>query len=158
MDYVLIVLGILAIISGFVGAILPVLPGPPLSYLGLLLLHFTVRYQFSTKFLVIWGIITAGVFLLDYFIPALGAKKFGGSKRGIWGSVIGLLFGMIVFPPFGIVIGPFAGAVIGELSGGKKTREALHSGLGTFLGLLLGTILKLMVSGLMAWELFAKLF
>lgn len=158
MDYVLIILGILAILAGFIGAILPVLPGPPLSYLGLLLLHFTSRYQFSTKFLILWGLVTAGAFLLDYVIPALGTKKFGGTKRGIWGSVIGLLAGMVFFPPFGIVIGPFVGAVLGELSGGKQTREALRSGLGSFFGLLIGTILKLMVSGLMAWEFFVKLF
>lgn len=157
MDYVLIAFGILFIISGILGGVLPVLPGPPLSYVGLILLHLTERYQFSTKFLVIWGIITVVVYLLDYFIPVWGTKKFGGSKRGIWGSIIGLLVGMFLFPPFGIIVGPFAGAVLGELSGGKQSKEALRSGFGSFVGFLVGTLLKLIASGMMAWYFFVEM-
>ncbi|HYQ58581.1 MAG TPA: DUF456 domain-containing protein, partial [Draconibacterium sp.] len=121
MDILLIVLGSIFIISGILGCILPVIPGPPLSYVGLLLLHFTERYQFSSRFLIIWAIITVVVYALDYLIPAWGTKKFGGSKRGIWGSIIGLLIGLFFFPPFGIIIGPFLGAVIGELGAGKES-------------------------------------
>lgn len=157
MDYVLIAFGILFIISGILGGVLPVLPGPPLSYVGLILLHLTERYQFSTKFLVTWGIITVVVYLLDYFIPVWGTKKFGGSKRGIWGSIIGLLVGMFLFPPFGIIVGPFAGAVLGELSGGKQSKEALRSGFGSFVGFLVGTLLKLIASGMMAWYFFVEM-
>lgn len=157
MDYVLIALGILFILSGIIGGILPVLPGPPLSYLGLLFLHFTEKYQFTSNFLIIWGIITVVVYLLDYLIPVWGTKKFGGSKRGVWGSIIGLLIGMFLFPPLGIIVGPFAGAVIGELSSGKQSREALRSGFGSFVGFLLGTMLKLIVSGMMAWYFFVEL-
>lgn len=158
MDYVLIAFGIICILAGIAGGVLPILPGPPLSYIGLLLLHFTSKYQFSTKFLVVWGIITVVVYLLDYLIPAWGTKKFGGSKRGVWGSIIGLLVGIVLFPPFGIIIGPFAGAVLGELSGGKQSKEALRSGFGSFVGFLLGTLLKLIASGMMAWYFFVKLF
>lgn len=157
MDYVLIAFGILFIISGILGGVLPVLPGPPLSYVGLILLHLTERYQFSTNFLVIWGIITIVVYLLDYFIPVWGTKKFGGSKRGVWGSIIGLLVGMFLFPPFGIIVGPFAGAVLGELSGGKQSKEALRSGFGSFVGFLVGTLLKLIASGMMAWYFFVEM-
>ncbi|TDN99907.1 DUF456 domain-containing protein [Sunxiuqinia elliptica] len=157
MDYILIAFGILFIISGILGGVLPVLPGPPLSYVGLILLHLTERYQFSTKFLVIWGIITVVVYLLDYFIPVWGTKKFGGSKRGVWGSIIGLLVGMFLFPPFGIIVGPFAGAVLGELSGGKQSKEALRSGFGSFVGFLVGTLLKLIASGMMAWYFFVEM-
>ncbi len=157
MDYVLITLGVLFIISGILGGILPVLPGPPLSYVGLMLLHFTERYQFSTNFLIVWGVITIVVYLLDYLIPIWGTKKFGGSKRGVWGSIIGLLVGMLLFPPFGIIVGPFLGAVLGELSSGKQSREAFRSGFGSFLGFLVGTLLKLIVSGMMAWYFFAKM-
>ncbi len=157
MDYVLIAFGILFILSGILGGVLPVLPGPPLSYVGLILLHLTERYQFSTKFLVIWGIITVVVYLLDYFIPVWGTKKFGGSKRGVWGSIIGLLVGMFLFPPFGIIVGPFAGAVLGELSGGKQSKEALRSGFGSFVGFLVGTLLKLIASGMMAWYFFVEM-
>lgn len=158
MDYLLIGFGILFILGGIAGAILPVLPGPPLSYVGLLLLHFTSKYQFTTKFLVIWGIVTVVVYLLDYIIPAWGTKKFGGSKRGVWGSIIGLVVGLVLFPPWGIIIGPFLGAVLGELSSGKESKAALRSGFGSFVGFLTGTLLKLIAAGMMAWYFFAKLF
>jgi len=157
MDYALIVLGALFMITGILGAILPVLPGPPLSFVGLIFLHLTERYQFSTNFLIIWGVITVVVYLLDYLIPVWGTKKFGGSKRGVWGSIIGLLLGMFLFPPFGIVVGPFLGAVLGELSSGKQSREAFRSGFGSFLGFLVGTLLKLIVSGMIAWYFVAEM-
>ena len=155
MDYILIGLGIILMITGIFGCVLPLLPGPPLNYIGLLLLHFTTGYQFSTRFLVIWGIVTVVVYALDYVIPVWGTKKFGGSKRGVWGSMIGLIAGMFFFPPFGIIIGPFAGAVIGELTAGKDSKAALKSGFGSFVGFLTGTILKLIASGMMTWY-FAK--
>ena len=151
MDILLIVLGALFIISGVLGCVLPIIPGPPLSYIGLLLLHFTERYQFSSKFLIIWAIITVVVYVLDYLIPAWGTKKFGGSKRGVFGSIIGLVIGMFFFPPFGIIIGPFIGAVVGELTIGKDSGAALKSGFGSFLGFLAGTLLKLIASGMMTW-------
>ena len=157
MDYVLIVFGIIFIITGILGCVLPVIPGPPLNYIGLLLLHFTAKYQFSSKFLIIWAIITIVVYALDYIIPVWGTKKFGGSKRGVWGSVIGLVVGLFFFPPFGIIVGPFLGAVIGELSAGKDSGAALKSGFGSFLGFLLGTLLKLIASGMMTWYFFKEL-
>lgn len=158
MDYVLIGLGIIFIISGILGCVLPIIPGPPLSYIGLLLLHFTEKYQFSTRFLIIWAIITTVVYVLDYVIPAWGTKKFGGSKRGVWGSIIGLVIGLFFFPPFGIIVGPFVGAVVGELTAGKDSGMALKSGFGSFLGFLAGTLLKLITSGMMTWYFFKELF
>ena len=155
MDYVLLGFGIVLILIGLLGCVLPIVPGPPLSYAGLLLLHFTERYQFSSSFLITWAVITVVAYTIDFVIPALGTKKFGGSKRGIWGSIIGLLIGMFLFPPIGIIVGPFAGAVIGELSTGKESKEAFKSGFGSFLGFLAGTLLKLIVSGMMTWY-FAK--
>jgi len=157
MDYVLIVLGILFMISGILGCVLPILPGPPLSYLGIVFLQLTSKYQFSTRFMIIWGVITAVVYALDYIIPAWGTKKFGGSKRGVWGSIIGLVIGLFFFPPFGIIIGPFLGAIIGELSSGKDSGSALKSGFGSFLGFLTGTLLKLIASGMMTWYFFKEL-
>ena len=158
MDYLLIIFGILFVLGGIAGSVLPVLPGPPLSYAGILLLHFTDRYHFSGRFLLIWAIATITVSVLDYYMPVWGTKKFGGSKRGIWGSMIGLVAGLFLFPPFGILIGPFLGAVIGELSNGKKSRAALRSGFGSFVGFILATLLKLIVSGMLAWHFFVKLF
>ncbi|NCB07653.1 MAG: DUF456 domain-containing protein [Bacteroidia bacterium] len=157
MDYVLIGLGILLLVSGILGCVLPVIPGLPLNYAALLLLHFTGRYQFSTQFLLVWAVITVVVYALDYVIPAWGTRKFGGSRRGVWGSVIGLVVGLFFFPPFGIIVGPFAGAVIGELTAGKDSGTALKAGFGSFIGFLLGTLLKLIASGMMTWYFFREL-
>jgi uncharacterized protein len=157
MDYLLITFGVIFTLAGILGCVLPMLPGPPINYLALLLLHFSASYQFSTRFLVIWAIIAAAVVLLDYLIPVWGTKKFGGSKQGVWGSVIGLVAGLFIFPPFGIIIGPFAGAVIGELIAGKETRAAFISGFGSFIGFLAGTFIKLIASGFMTWYFFKEL-
>ncbi|HKJ78566.1 MAG TPA: DUF456 domain-containing protein, partial [Prolixibacteraceae bacterium] len=121
MDLLLITLGVFFIIGGILGGLLPVLPGPPLSYIGLLCLHFTNEHAFTSKFLLFWAAITILVYILDFIIPAWGTKRFGGSRRGVWGSIIGLLIGLFFLGPVGIIIGPFAGAVIGELSTGKDS-------------------------------------
>ncbi|MDX9883033.1 MAG: DUF456 domain-containing protein [Prolixibacteraceae bacterium] len=157
MDYFLIGTGILFLILGILGGVLPVIPGPPLSYVALLLLHFTEKHQFSGRFLLIWACLTVAVTVLDYIIPAWGTKRFGGSKRGVWGSLIGLLVGIFFFPPFGIIIGPFIGAIVGEISGGKDNKAALKAGLGSFAGFVAGTLLKLIASGMMAWYFFAEM-
>lgn len=150
MDVLLIVLGIICIIVGIIGSVLPVLPGVPLSYIGILLLHFTERIQFSTSFLLLWAGIVIAVQLLDYFIPIWGTKKFGGNKRGVWGCVIGMMVGFF-FGPWGIVLGPFIGAVVGELTGGKEIRAAIKAGFGSFVGFLLGIVSKLIVGGFLLY-------
>jgi uncharacterized protein YqgC (DUF456 family) len=166
MDILLIILGAICLLLGLIGCVAPVLPGVPLSYLGLLLLHWTDRVQFSWQFLVVWGVVVIVIQVLDYFIPAWGTKKFGGSKWGVWGSTIGLVVGLIM-GPWGIVIGPFAGAVVGELiyfnrhpqttmndvkpNKNSNFNRALRAGLGSFIGLLTGTILKLICCGMMVF-------
>lgn len=157
MDYLLIGLGIVFMIVGILGCLLPFIPGPPFNFIGLLLLHFTSRFQFESNFIIIWAIITAVVYGLDMVIPVWGTKKFGGSKQGIWGSVIGLVAGFFFFPPFGIIIGPFVGAVIGELTAGKDSGAALKSGFGSFVGFMAGTVLKLIASGMMTWYFIKEL-
>jgi len=157
MDYFLIIIGVIFTLTGILGCVLPMLPGPPINYAALLALHFTSAHQFSAKFLVIWAVVSAVVVLLDYLIPIWGTKKFGGSKQGVWGSVIGLVAGLFIFPPFGIIIGPFAGAVIGELIAGKETGAAFKSGFGSFIGFLAGTFIKLVASGLMTWYFYKEL-
>jgi len=151
MDIFLIISGILFLILGLAGAILPVLPGPPLSYVALLLLHFTSRYQFSARFLIIWALITLVVVLIDYLVPVWGARKFGACKAGILGCIIGLVIGLFAFQPFGIIIGPFAGAVIGEVIQGKEAMMALKAGFGSFVGFMSGVVLKVITSGFMTW-------
>ena len=142
MDILLIILGVLCLLLGLAGCFLPVLPGPPLSYVGLLLLHFTDRIEFSGVSLGIWALLVVIVQFLDYITPMLGTKYSGGSKYGNWGCVIGTVVGIFIFPPWGILVGPFAGAVIGELLGGKNSFEAFKAGLGAFLGFILSVVVK----------------
>lgn len=156
MDIVWIVLGILCLLVGMVGCIIPALPGVPLAYAALWLLHATDKVQFSWQFLLVWGLVVLIVQVLDYIIPAWGTKRTGGSKAGVWGSTIGLIVGLFL-GPWGIILGPFVGAVVGELMVGKNTQEALRSGWGSFVGLLTGTILKLVCCGLMTYYYIAEL-
>ena len=116
MDILLIILGALCLLVGLVGCVVPVLPGVPLAYVGLLLLHWTEQVQFTWQFLVIWAVITIVIQVLDFIIPAWGTKKFGGTKWGVTGSTLGLLVGLFM-GPFGIIAGPFVGAVVGAVVG-----------------------------------------
>ena len=156
MDIFLIILGAICLLVGILGCVLPVLPGVPLAYCGLLLLHATDKVQFSWQFLVIWAVVTIVVQVLDSVVPIWGTKKFGGSKMGVWGSTLGLIVGLF-FGPWGIVLGPFLGAVVFELIDGKNTRLALKAGWGSFVGLMTGTILKLICCGLMTYYFIAEL-
>ncbi len=144
MDIVLIVLGVIALLIGVAGCVLPVLPGPPFAYLALLLLHFTDRVQFSWMQLLVWLVIVVVVQVLDFIVPMLGTKYFGGSKWGKNGCIIGTVIG-VFFMPWGIVIGPFLGALIGELLAGHTSSEAIRSGIGSLIGFLLGTMLKVIL-------------
>ncbi|HZK96941.1 MAG TPA: DUF456 domain-containing protein, partial [Prolixibacteraceae bacterium] len=104
MDIFLIICGSLLMILGIAGCLLPMLPGPPLSYLGLIAIQLSSKINFSPKFLISWGVIVILVSILDYVIPIWGTKYFGGSKYGVWGSMAGLLAGLFI-PPIGIIIG-----------------------------------------------------
>lgn len=150
MELFLIVLAGVFVAIGFLGSILPVLPGPPLSYVGLLVLQFTDKVQFSSNFLILWAVVVILIQVLDAFIPIWGTQKFGGSKRGMWGSTIGIVVGMF-FGPIGIILGPFVGAYIGELSANKNKDEALKAAFGAFLGFVVGTISKLIVAGFLLY-------
>lgn len=156
MDILLIILGAICLLTGIIGCVLPVLPGVPLAYVGILLLQLTERVQFSWQFLVIWAVVVVVVQALDYFVPAWGTKRFGGSKWGVWGSTIGMLIGLF-FGVWGIILGPFIGAVVFELIDGKNTHAALRAGWGSFVGLMTGTILKLICCGLMTYYFIAAL-
>ncbi|ELR70413.1 hypothetical protein C900_03767 [Fulvivirga imtechensis AK7] len=150
MDIFFAVLGGLFMLAGIAGSVLPVLPGPPLSLVGLLLLQLQENPPFTTNFLLIWTAITIGVVLIDYFIPAYGTKKFGGTKWGVWGTFVGLIVGLF-FSPIGIIIGPLLGALIGELIAGKSSGQAFKAAIGSFVGFILGTVLKLGVCLVMTY-------
>ena len=148
---ILITLGGICLIIGLLGCIVPMIPGPPISYAGLLLLHITDKVQFSTSQLVIWLLLVVVVQVLDYFTPIIGSKYSGGTKWGSWGCLIGSIVGIVFFSPWGIIIGPFGGAFIGELLGDRSAREALKSGMGALIGFLVGTVFKVVVCGYFVW-------
>jgi uncharacterized protein YqgC (DUF456 family) len=140
------------ILLGLAGSILPVLPGPPLSFVGLFLVALVRNFSppLTPTLIMIIMSITIVVTVVDYFIPLIGAKKYGTSKWGIYGSIGGMIVGAF-FPPFGILLGALIGAVLVEWVVSRKEKQALKAGWGIFIGSLLGTILKLGASGIMAY-------
>lgn len=154
MEILFVIIGIICLVLGLAGCIVPMLPGPPISYVALILLHFTSQAEFSVRQLTIWLVLVAIVQMLDYLVPMWGSKYIGGSKWGSRGCLLGTIVGLF-FMPYGIILGPFLGAVIGELLGGNDTNFALKSGFGSLLGFLFGTLLKCMLCGYFAWEFFS---
>lgn len=148
MDIALLIVGFILMLVGILGSFLPILPGPPVSWIGLLLLHLTVAIPQDWWFLGITGFVALAVFALDYAIPAIGTKKFGGTRAGMIGTTLGLLVALIfpVFGPFGIVIWPFIGALVGELLNKADKKTATKAAFGSFLGFLTGTFMKFLVS------------
>lgn len=145
MDIILVIISALFIILGLLGSLLPILPGPPLSWLGLLILHLTTSVEMSTTLLVVTGVIAIFIFILDYIIPAVGTKKFGGSRKGMIGTSLGLVIGILSPIPGGIIIGPFLGAFIGEMLNKNDSKLAFKAAIGSFLGFLASTFIKFIV-------------
>ena len=148
MDIALLIIGFILTLIGILGSFLPVLPGPPISWVGLLLLYLTKAVPDDWWVLGITAAIALLVFALDYIIPAMGTKKFGGSKAGMAGTVIGLLVA-IFFPIlgiFGIIIWPFIGALVGELINKADQKTAMKAAFGSFIGFLTGTFLKFVLA------------
>ena len=152
MEIFLLILAGLFMLIGIIGCSVPGIPATPVAYAGLWIAQATDRVDFSWQLLLIWGIVTIVVSILDYVVPAWGTKRFGGTRWGVWGSTIGVIVGLF-FGAVGVILFPLAGAVIGELLGGKEVRQALKAGWGSFVGLLCGTILKLICCGLMTTAL-----
>lgn len=147
MDVFLLIIGFLMVLLGIVGSFLPVLPGPLTGWLGLLIIHFTSVITMNYMFLGITFGIAMIIWILDYIIPAMGTKRFGGSKYGIYGTTIGLLVGLISPIPFGILIGAFLGAFIGELLfDSKDTNRAIKASFGSFIGLLASATIKFSIA------------
>ncbi|UAB82193.1 DUF456 domain-containing protein [Marixanthomonas sp. SCSIO 43207] len=147
MEIVLLVLGLVLMLVGILGSILPVLPGVPISWLGLVVLYLAPSIEFDWVFITVTGIVAIGLYILDYVIPAMGTKKFGGSKAGAWGTTIGLVIGIIAPIPFGILIGPFIGALVGELLFNKTEGTlAFKAAIGSFIGFLASTFIKFLAT------------
>lgn len=158
MEWVLISIAIICFVLALIGSIVPALPGPPLAYVGMLLAHFSGFVHFSTYTLIAFALATVVIVILEFVVPAWGTKKFGGSKAGQWGSTIGVFVGLFFFPPVGLMLGAFLGAMIGELIADKSFDVAFRSGVGSFLGFIAGTFMKiifcLVVIGVTVWNLF----
>ncbi|MGY0391598.1 DUF456 domain-containing protein [Bizionia sp. KMM 8389] len=148
MDIILVIIGFLFMLIGLAGSFLPILPGPPLSWIGLFLLYLTDAIPNNWYILGITLVIALVVFALDYIIPAMGTKRFGGSKKGVIGTTIGLLVSLIfpVFGPLGIIIWPFIGAFVGEMINKADSKVAVRAAFGSFLGFLTGTLMKFIVT------------
>lgn len=145
MEALLITVSILLLAGGIVFSILPPLPGPLLTYGALISTHYVSdETSFSTWAFTIWGVIGVAILVLDYILPAAATRKFGGTKAGMIGGVIGTIAGVILPIPFGIILGPLFGAIIGDLYGGNQIRSAFKSGVGSFLGFLAATSMKLL--------------
>lgn len=160
MDIALLIIAFILIVIGIIGCIVPGLPGTPVAYAGLWIAQATDRVDFSWQFLLIWGIVTLVVSVLDYAVPAWGTKQFGGTKYGVWGSTLGVFVGLL-FGAVGVILGPLVGAILFELLAialhGQINREniaaAFRAGWGSFIGILVGTVLKLICCGLMTTAL-----
>lgn len=156
MTATLLIIGFILMLAGIIGSVIPALPGPLLSWIGILLIYFCEGMEWNWWVLSITLVLTLVITVLDYIIPAQGTKKFGGSKYGVWGTNIGLIVGIIAPIPFGFLIGPFAGAFIGELMyNSKDQKRALRAATGSFLGFLAGTFMKIVFTfcllGLYIW-------
>lgn len=155
-DYILLTLGIIFIILGIIGCLVPVLPGPPLSFLGLIFLQLSRFGQFTTAVLITFGAIAVVVTVLDYIVPVWGTRKFGGSKYGTRGATIGLVTGFFL-GPLGIVLGPLIGAFVGELIFKDDMNYALKAGFGSLIGFLMGIGLKLAASAFITYYFIKEL-
>jgi len=152
LETIAIVIGSIFVILGIAGCVLPILPGPVLTFLGLLLLALLKQFSppLTPTLIMIMALLTLGVTVGDYVIPLWGAKRYGATKWGIWGSVAGMAIGLF-FSPFGMLLGALIGAVAVEWLVQQEKGNALRAGWGVILGSLLGAVLKLGVSGMMAY-------
>lgn len=156
MDWFLIILAFVLMFAGLLGAVVPALPGPPLSFIALVVAGSSRFAGFETNLYIVTAVVAIVIVVLDYLIPIYGTRWLGGTKAGMRGSTIGLVVAVFLLPFFGIVVGPFglfgmllgpfAGAYLGERMAGTDERLAWRSAIGSFVGFLAGTFLKLAYS------------
>ena len=148
MDLILLALAAILMLVGILGSFLPMLPGIPVSWAGLLLLHLIPVIPMNYSFLGITLLVTIIIFALQYAIPALGTKYLGGSKQGMFGATIGLFAGIFIPIPFAILIAPFVGAYLGEILNKADSKTALKAASGSFVGLLASTFMEFVVAAI----------
>lgn len=145
MNELIYIVSFIFLLIGLIGAVIPVIPGPFISFVAVVLLYATSDLNITTK--MVWIL---GVFMListfgDYVLQILGVKKLGGGKKAIRGTIIGTVIGLFL-PPIGIIIGAFIGAFIGAKSESDNFSQALKIAFGAFIGFVLGTLVKLAYS------------
>lgn len=149
MDILLLLLGALLLLGGLIGCILPILPGPPVSFLGVLAIWWARDFEassFGATTVLVLGLSALIVTILDYLLPVWGAKRGGATRGGVWGSLIGMIVGTLFFPPLGCVLGALVGALAFELMAGRDFGPALRASWGVFVGTVAGILVKLVVS------------
>ena len=158
MDLIILVIGVVLMLIGLVGCFVPVIPGPPICYVSLLVIHFFSNYTLADDFLINWAIIMTAITVLDIWLQIYGVKRFGGKKMAIRGTTIGLVLGLFI-PPFGFVVGPFIGAFVGAYleSTDKDFVQVTKIAFGSLIGLLSGVVLKVVVCGVMIFQLFTSI-
>jgi uncharacterized protein YqgC (DUF456 family) len=158
MEILYVLLGSLLLIVGIIGCFVPVIPGPIIGYLALLVLKFSGEGTIGSTWLWVFGALAVIVSIVDNIIPVYITKRFGGSKAGTIGSFVGLVLGLLFFPPFGFLFGPFLGAFAGELYVQRSDiKAAARAALGSLMGVLAGSLLKLALVLWMAWMFYAAL-
>jgi len=153
MTFLIIVFSIILLILGVIGSILPIVPGPPLSFIGLLLLHLFTPFVMQEDYLFLFGISAALITFLDYWLQVYSVKLFGGGKASTIGVIIGILVGVFIFPPLGVLVGPFLGAYIGAIiESDFDLVKSFKIAFGSLIGFLGGTILKFVYSIVVIWQ------
>ena len=153
MTILIIIFSIILLILGVLGSILPVIPGPPLSFVGLLLLHYFTPFEMQEDFLLLFGFSAALITFLDYWLQVYSVKLFGGGRTSTIGVIIGIVLGLFIFPPIGVLVGPFLGAYIGAIiESDFDLLKSFKIAFGSLIGFLGGTILKFVYSIVVIWQ------
>lgn len=149
LSIVLMVLGALLILTGLAGIVLPAMPGVPLVFVGMLLVAWGEGFQhLGWGWMSVLATLMALSVLVDFLAGIVGAKRVGASRWALLGAALGTLAGFFFGLP-GIVLGPFIGAIAGELLHSRHAGTAAKVGIGTWVGLLLGTVAKVSIAFLM---------
>ena len=159
MDTFLAITAVVCGIVGILGAVLPILPGTIISFVGMFCAYFTSGSEITSGQMWLWGVISAIIILLDYILPGYFSKVFGGTKAGITGATIGVIVGLFM-GPIGIIAGPFIGAVVGEMMSQQKQPldKALVVGFGSLLSFFVGSGMKLIAGGFMMYYIWCDIF
>ena len=156
MDIFLLIISFTLMIIGIIGSIVPVLPGPLSSWVGLFIFSNIIGVEVSGKLIIICLIIAIGIFILDYIIPIYTSKRFGASRYGIIGASIGIILGLF-FAPFGIFIGALIGSITVEMILNNNFKKSLKSAFGVFLGFIISGFTKSLIT-IIFLVLYIKLF